>query len=142
MIQPLRDRHRWTFGVLAIILPALFIAGLAMRSPLPVQSGNIPERGPHRVSVLTGSDYRISIHLPGSEGRSIAVGPGTYTQSPDVLVYWSSDPGATRLTAGSRLLGPLRVNAAYDPPAPGGALIFYSVPTGKTIANLALGGRS
>lgn len=35
MIQRLRQRHRFLFIVLAVLLPALFIAGLLVRKPVP-----------------------------------------------------------------------------------------------------------
>jgi hypothetical protein len=35
MIQRLRQRHRIIFIVLAILLPAIFIAGLLVRKPVP-----------------------------------------------------------------------------------------------------------
>ena len=35
MIQRLRQRHRITLIVLSVLLPALFIAGLLVRKPLP-----------------------------------------------------------------------------------------------------------
>lgn len=38
MILPLRQRHRrWSY-TLAVLLPVLFVAGLARRSPVPVTS--------------------------------------------------------------------------------------------------------
>lgn len=47
MIQPLRRFHRMTFAAMAVILPAVFIAGLAARRPLvtPTQTGgDAPDR--------------------------------------------------------------------------------------------------
>jgi hypothetical protein len=35
MIQPLRKIHRIVFIVLAVLLPTLFVAALAVRRPLP-----------------------------------------------------------------------------------------------------------
>ncbi len=36
MIQTLRQKHRLVIYTLAIILPLVFIAGLAVRRPIPV----------------------------------------------------------------------------------------------------------
>lgn len=36
MIQPLRKTHRLIFIALAVLLPLLFIAALAVRKPMPV----------------------------------------------------------------------------------------------------------
>jgi hypothetical protein len=36
MIQPLRKMHRLIFFALAVLLPLLFIAALAVRKPMPV----------------------------------------------------------------------------------------------------------
>jgi len=37
MTRPLRRAHRWTWLVLAVLLPALYVAALAVRrSPTPV----------------------------------------------------------------------------------------------------------
>jgi hypothetical protein len=35
MIQPLRQRHRIIFIVLVVLQPAIFIAGLLVRKPVP-----------------------------------------------------------------------------------------------------------
>ena len=142
MIQPLRTRHRWTFGALTIVLPVLFFAGLKARTPLPVQAGEPPVIAARKLRTheLRGPDHHIVIRI--ADDRTIEVAPGSYTLSPDVLIYWSAAPQATSLPQDARCLGPLRVAATYGLPAPGGTLIFYSAPNGKAIASLALGGPS
>jgi hypothetical protein len=42
MIQPLRKIHRIVFIALAVLLPLLFIAALAVRQPLPLNPSFAP----------------------------------------------------------------------------------------------------
>lgn len=44
MIRSLRKRHRLIWAVLALLLPALFVAALALRHPDPVND-RIPTTG-------------------------------------------------------------------------------------------------
>lgn len=43
MIQPLRKTHRMIFFALAVLLPLLFIAALAVRKPVPVNKPFPPQ---------------------------------------------------------------------------------------------------
>jgi len=95
MIQPLRRRHRYSFVALAVVLPAIFTAGLTARRPLvPIQ--------PH-------SD-RILLTMPS--GAAMVTGArelwGSAVDAPDLLVYWTADePELASLPVNARLLGSL-----------------------------------
>jgi hypothetical protein len=111
MIQPLRRAHRVTFIGLAVVLPVVFVAGLAVRGPLPPSE---------RVS------DRITFTLPtGTEmvadSRDLW---GAGVDAPDPLVYWND-----------RLLGSLSQarREGLRLPATNGSLILYSLGWRKQV---------
>src|SRR5258706_11822650 len=82
MIQPLRRCHRFTFFALAVLLPALFGAGLIARRPL--------------VNVEATSD-RINLIMPNgtamvADARDLW---GKAVDDPDLLVYWNQNETQT-----------------------------------------------
>jgi hypothetical protein len=127
MIQPLRRCHRYSFVALAVVLPAIFAAGLAARRPLvPIQ--------PH-------SDR---IHLTMPSGAAMVTGSrqlwGSAVEAPDLLVYWTADePELGSLPVNARLLGSLdsaRHEALRVPRGDKnrGYLILYSLAWQKPVA--------
>jgi len=52
MIQPLRKTHRRIFFALALLLPALFLSGIALRHTWPV---SLKSKGPALSSVPPGA---------------------------------------------------------------------------------------
>jgi hypothetical protein len=122
MIQPLRSAHQWIMGGLALALPTIFVAGLAVRQPSPPVSASFPGR-----RVWAGN-------IPG-ELRSFHK-----ALVPDLLVYWAqSVPSDATLPPDARLLGSLHGAQDLDaPPFPGGYLLAYSLPDRRVVASVAM----
>ena len=134
MIQPLRTCHRRTFVVLAVVLPALFVAGLAARRQAAEPQAAAPD-----AYTLVSSDAghwhqrHIKINVftntiqPGA--RWVQLVPQEELREPDALVYWSdAQPSGANLPAKARLLGALDPTARYALPENAeGFLIVYSL---------------
>jgi hypothetical protein len=131
MIQPLRRYHRYSFLALALLLPAIFAAGLAARRPL--------------VHVKPAPD-RVHFTLPS--GTAVVTDPrelwGSAVDDPDPLLYWTADePDLASLPANARLLGSLdsaRRDSLRIPPSKKtrGYLILYSLAWQKPVARAAV----
>ncbi len=123
MIQPLRRCHRFTFFALAVLLPALFGAGLIARRPL--------------VNVEATSD-RINLIMPNgtamvADARDLW---GKAVDDPDLLVYWNQNETQTAaLPANAQLLGSLESGRHGVMRVPrGGYLTLYSLAYQKAVA--------
>jgi|SRR6478672_4312345 len=112
MIQPLRRVHRASFIALAVILPALFAAGLAARRPLPPA-----ERVSDRITLTLPSGTEVV-----ADARELW---GSGVDAPDPLVYWND-----------RLLGSLAQARRDGLTVPGGqgSLVLYSLGWQKQVA--------
>ena len=127
MIQPLRKVHRRSFVLLALVLPAVFIAGLLARRPL------VPaERVSDRISLVLPSGAEMVI-----DSRDLW---GSAVDAPDPLVYWTlAAPAPGSLPGGARLLGSLEAARRNRLRLPGdtgarGYLILYSLAWHKPVA--------
>lgn len=115
MIAPLRQAHRRTFAALAVLLPAVFIAGLAMRHPEPVPAAAAAKHDRRSseeafTAVIRGHEIEVRI----ADGWKV----------PDPLLYWSaSRPTNRTLPADAELLG--RPGETLRVARPG-VLILYS----------------
>ena len=147
MIRRLRQRHLAVIAGLIVVIPAVFLAGLVGRRPLPVM-GRLPEAIGDRASrsgrtILLQRSERVgplelevqmaaaSTPVRGLEvGLTLPMSPG----QPDLLAYWSPDapaPNGSDL-AKAHLLGPLPVGTRwYSLPEAAlerdGYLIVYSL---------------
>jgi len=111
MIQPLRRVHRWSAAGLGVVLPAVFLSGLAVRAPFPQENDS-----------LSGSDWSDSQLSKQSE-------PLQRLLMPDLLVYWSPiQPAGEALPQQARLLGSLHGADIRSRSFPtDGYLILYSL---------------
>ncbi len=139
MIQPLRTYHRRTFLVLAIVLPVIFVAGLAARRKTP-----LPKMEAMFLMTSSGSgkkfSYPILVWSDFPKVRLVAIKP---LALPDALVYWSNQaPGRSDLPVDSIFLGRLdpALNYQISDPAPG-FLVIYSPAQRAIIDYAAFGGR-
>jgi hypothetical protein len=107
MITSLRNRHRIIIAALAVLAPAVFVAGLSVRKPIPVS-----ER-PSFIAPRAASD----------------------SAEPDVLVYWSDvRPEAAEVPGEAKFLGRLSdVDKSSLPQRPG-FILLYSLAHRKIVA--------
>jgi hypothetical protein len=122
MIQPLRRAHRWIMSGLALVLPAIFVAGLAVRQPSPPLSASLPGRR------ATAGNIPETIR---SFQRVLA---------PDLLVYWArTAPSGATLPLDARLLGPLHGTQSLNvSQVSGGYLLAYSLADRRVAAHVPL----
>ena len=120
MIQPLRQLHRHMMMALAVILPLILIAGLAVRKRFPQQNRDPLE--------TTTFDSELSAQLK----------PLQSVLAPDVLVYWAPTAVDDRtLPAQARLLGSLHGIQMPHVMLPDGFLLLYSLGHQKVVAQSA-----
>jgi hypothetical protein len=117
MIQPLRRAHQWIMTGLALVLPAIFLAGLAVRRPSLPLSESLPGR--------------VSAENTSEELRSFQK-----VLAPDLLVYWARiAPSDATLPRDARLLGSLHGTRGLDlSHVSGGYLLAYSLPDRRVVA--------
>jgi hypothetical protein len=122
MIQPLRRAHRWIMSGLALVLPAIFVAGLAVRQPSPPAAEVLP----------AGC---FSAGHPVEELRSFEK-----VLAPDLLVYWArTAPSGATLPPDARLLGPLHGTQSLNvSQVSGGYLLAYSLADRRVAAHVPL----
>lgn len=153
MIRPLRQRHRWVITVLAIFVPAAFVAGVVarihepvMQSPLEVFSKETPS---FTTVVWESSDLWPNHHIatrllsdahPGGE-YAIELTRLDDLVKPDLLLYWSKDLHETNtLPEDAILLGFITPQAPNLLPLPKdfamtkGMMIIYSLADHETVA--------
>ena len=104
MIRPLRRRHRAIFVGLALLLPALFVAGLASRRPAPLDDalpalGGVvdPEGTPSFAAgpeLWSGLPIRTWIFsdASGVRGSRLILEALEELKWPELLVYWTAAP--------------------------------------------------
>jgi hypothetical protein len=149
MTLPLRQRHRRILVVLAVLLPLLFMVGIALRRNVPQAENLPPELSPQPVTfTATGyeredlfekSPVRVRIFRDHESG-TLAVGltaPRDFLK-PDLMVYWSdSRPAASEtLPPDAKLLGAF-VSAVLVLPTEAsttnGQLTLFSVANHKIV---------
>lgn len=115
MIAPLRKAHRRMFVALAVVLPAVFIAGLAMRHAEPSTTPAVV------IYDRQSAQRAFTAEIRGDEVE-IAVARNQHV--PDPLLYWStSRPAKGALPADAKLLG--RPGERLNVTRPG-VLLLYS----------------
>ncbi len=136
MIRSLRRRHRATAFLLALLLPAAFVAALAAR---PAPEPQLGERVRAALGFSLGVDAfgRLVLELDASGAPVI----------PDALVYWAPDASGEReLPPGAVLLGALPQDAArlfilpYPAREQRGVALVFSLAWHKRVAAFALDG--
>ena len=149
MIRALRVRHRATFVVLAVLVPAaLGAALLGRRTP----AGPPPRPDPADVSVVTQRSEVVAVwsHLSlitrmwrdedGSLGLRLEAWRAP--APPTTLLYWSAEePRQGELPGDARFVGalgtPPREFVLRDAPA-GGWLVLFSLGHGEVVGSLDL----
>ena len=123
MIQPLRRAHQWIMTGFALVLPAIFVAGLAVRQPSPPLSASLPGRRP------TAGNISETIR---SFQKVLA---------PDLLIYWARTvPSGATLPPDARLLGSLHGTQSLNfSQVSGGYLLAYSLADRWVVAYVAVG---
>jgi hypothetical protein len=134
MIRSLRRRHRASAFLLALLLPAAYVAALSARTePAPVP----PERADSALDVSLGVDAfgRLVLELDASGAPVI----------PDAHVYWAPDASEEReLPDGAVLLGALHQDASqlfslpYAARERRGVALVFSLAWHKRVAAFAL----
>jgi len=149
MIRPLRQRHRAIVCTLGVLLPVVFVAGIAVRKPVPVAANVAPsltDRAKDFGTVVwTKSDIWPGQRSTTSLRRDAAGSVGVELMfsdlvKPDVLVYWA----AGRETAIKVLPENARLLAALSSPTPlpipadirgeAGRLMLYSLADHEVVA--------
>ncbi|MEO8429377.1 MAG: hypothetical protein ABI651_19975 [Verrucomicrobiota bacterium] len=149
MIRPLRRRHRVMVCTLGVLLPFVFVAGIAARRPVPV-ARSVPVELESKLSdfgtvVWTKADLlpgqRIITSLRRNAASLVAV---TFMfrdlAKPDVLVYWATGKGTAveGLPDNARLLGALSNGVPLPIPAAArgeaGRVVLYSLADHEVVA--------
>lgn len=103
MIRPLRARHRRMIVVLALVVPMLLVAALAVRRPAPTS----PDRIDSSVPPLPALEVELARGESDAPGLAVRLRTSLFDERPDILPYWSPvrpvDDGSW--TARSHLLG-------------------------------------
>jgi hypothetical protein len=150
MIHSLRQRHRRMFLVIALLLPAAFIGGVAARRSVP-QVTILPRElsfgtqafdaiDDRRSELFTNSRVQIRLWRERDTGR-LAIGfvAAEDFVKPDLLVYWSASPDTKggSLPADATLLGAFGAGPLLLPveaTISEGALILYSLANQEIVA--------
>lgn len=151
MIRPLRQRHRITILVLAVVLPVLFAAGLVSRDAHILAGTLAPElstRGDGFELVREEQGLWTTLQVTTRLGRRgetwvCELEPRHPLQQPDLLVYWCPGPVTGELTGDSFLLGGLGDGRRrFELPAEfgrlAGHLTLYSLGHGEVVAEAPL----
>lgn len=152
MIAPLRRRHRWLTGLLAVVVPVLYALALIAR-PAAVSEGlpealslAVPGSGQVVVPDLAFDGLPLSARVmkDGADWK-IEIVPSEPLAKPEVLAYWTpADSSAETLSADAWLLGAvggIRPQAFGVPEAVqgrGGRLVLYSLGHQEVLGSVAL----
>jgi hypothetical protein len=139
MIQPLRTTHRRTFVTLALVLPALLLAGIEARHPGTSLTGRSPEL-PATAYLVRESNGLWTQHsiatkfYGGSHSPKdiyVVLRPMQALNEPDLLLYWSTNtPQGNALPRQSRLVAAYTADEAFALPLEkerAGNLILFSL---------------
>lgn len=147
MIQPLRTVHRRVWYGLALLLPAILVAGLLARPHRHTGevAGPNAKLKPTYTSAHAWAKLPIQTHYfldAGVTGPAIGFDAPQGLNLADPLLYWSpSLPGSDTLPADAALLGEFAAGKTYSLPsaaAPGTHLILYSLAQKKVIDTATL----
>ena len=139
MIQPLRTVHRRAFVALALVLPAILLAGIEARHPGTSLTGRAPEL-PATAYLVRESNGLWTQHSIATKfyGRSdspkdiyVVLRPMQPLNEPDLLLYWSTNtPQGKSLPSESLLVAPYTADEAFTLPLDkerAGNLILFSL---------------
>lgn len=139
MIQPLRTVHRRAFVALAVVLPAILLAGIEARRPGTSQKERSPEL-PATAYLVRESNGLWAQHSIATKfyGRSdaakemyVVLRPTQALNEPDLLLYWSTNtPQGKSLPSESLLVAPYTADEAFTLPLEKervGNLILFSL---------------
>ena len=139
MIQPLRTVHRRVFVTLALILPAILLAGIEARYPGTSLTGRTPQLPANaylvRESNRLWTQHSIATRLYGrSDGPKdiyVVLQPMQALNEPDLLLYWSTNTlQGNSLPSESLLVAPYAADEAFALPLDeerAGNLILFSL---------------
>ena len=148
MIQPLRTAHRRAFVALALVLPAVLLAGIEGRHPGTSLTGRAPEL-PATAYLVRESNGLWAQHSIATKfyGRAnspkdiyVVLRPMQALNEPDLLLYWSTNtPQGTSLPSESLLIAPYTADEAFALPLEkgrAGNLILFSLAH-RTVFDIA-----
>ena len=125
MIQPLRTVHRRAFVALALVLPAILLAGIEARHPGTSLTGRSPEL-PGTAYLVRESNRLWTHHSIATKfyGRSdgpkdiyVVLRPMQPLNEPDLLLYWSTEtPQGNSLPSESLLVAPYAADEGFALP--------------------------
>ena len=139
MIQPLRTVHRRAFVTLALVLPAILLAGIEARHPRPILTGRSSGLPPtaHLLRESNGiwAQHSIATKFYGRSDRPkdiyVVLRPMQALNEPDLLLYWSTNtPRGNSLPSESVLVAPYSADEAFALPLEkerAGNLILFSL---------------
>jgi hypothetical protein len=145
MIRPLRRRHLWLVGTVAVIAAPLYLAALAAR-PVPAVQESLPTELAERAATSSGAGIELPtsppIRVRPVAGGAIEAAADGFVEGADLLLYWAPAE-ASRSLAEAHLLGPLRggERQVFELPetasGTAGVLILYSLGHGEEMAYAA-----
>ncbi len=150
MIQPLRKVHRAVFLILGIVLPVLFISGLAARHA-PLSPSDRTKGTLERSNVTGGTKFvmnagstmhkvRLIENTISGSDREFELIPDSEFLAPDVFVYWSLTKTESSIGADAKLLGKFGPRERYRIPiGMGGYFVLYSVAQGQVLGSIPIG---
>jgi hypothetical protein len=139
MIQPLRTVHRRAFVMLALLLPAILLAGIKARHPGSSLTGRAPELPPTARLVRESNglwmQHSIATKFYGGSDSPkdmyVVLRPVQPLNEPDLLLYWSTNtPQGNSLPSDSMLVAPYKADEALALPLDrerAGNLILFSL---------------
>ncbi len=150
MIRPLRRRHRRLFTALAVLLPVVFVVGIAVRKPVSVVAELPAALAPalpafgflewERDDMFAKSPVQVRLlREQKNAGRfGIAFLAAKDFVKPDLIVYWvAGEPTSTEtLLANAILLGSfhtLTLPIADEIATVSGRLMLYSLADGEIV---------
>ena len=144
MIQPLRKIHRRAFLASAVVLPILFVSGVASRQPLP-EAPATPSQTP-RLAKISETAFRVNgatltTRVFKYDGTlALQISTATPLLAPDVLVYFSAASPTQAPTNDSLFLGAFIPGQLYPlPKNPRGYITLYSLAQKQTLASFPVG---
>ena len=148
MIHPLRTMHRRAFFALALVLPAILLAGIEARhsgTSLTERSLELPATAYLvRESTKLWTQHSIDTKFYGSSHSPkdiyVVLRPMQALNEPDLLLYWSTNtPQGNSLPSESLLVAPYIADEAFKLPLVeerAGHLILFS-PAHQTVFDSA-----
>jgi hypothetical protein len=139
MIQPLRTVHRRAFVTLALVLPAILLAGIEGRHPGTSLTGRSPELPATAYLVRESNGLwtqhsiatKFYVRSDSPKDIYVVLRPTQPLNEPDLLLYWSTNtPRGKSLPSESLLVAPYTADEAFTLPLDkerAGNLILFSL---------------